>query len=131
LCLYLFSLKSILQKDIWRLPSVNTNLPISQRTRMSSPGTDIIQILTSSMIYYYWLGTEEEERLNHTVVLDLDDEVVERLYQYAFRRLFKTLEKSIIWTCVCIFKTVLSSGYIIILLSIEYILGSLIETCQG
>jgi len=30
-----------------------------------------------------------------------------------------------------IFKTVLSSGYILILLSIEYILASLIETCQG
>ena len=29
------------------------------------------------------------------------------------------------------FKTVLSSGYILILLSIEYILASLIETCQG
>jgi len=30
-----------------------------------------------------------------------------------------------------IFKTVLSSGYILILLSIENILASLIETCQG
>jgi len=30
-----------------------------------------------------------------------------------------------------IFKTVLSSGYILILLSIEYILASLIEMCQG
>ena len=29
------------------------------------------------------------------------------------------------------FKTVLSSGYILILLSIEYILASLIEMCQG
>jgi len=29
------------------------------------------------------------------------------------------------------FKTVLSSGYILILLSIENILASLIETCQG
>jgi len=29
------------------------------------------------------------------------------------------------------FKTVLSSGYISILLSIEYILASLIEMCQG
>ena len=28
-------------------------------------------------------------------------------------------------------KTVLSSGYILILLSIEYILASLIEMCQG
>jgi len=32
---------------------------------------------------------------------------------------------------VKIFKTVLSSGYILILLSIEYILASLIEMCQG
>ena len=31
----------------------------------------------------------------------------------------------------CLFKTVLSSGYILILLSIEYILASLIEMCQG
>jgi len=31
----------------------------------------------------------------------------------------------------CVFKTVLSSGYILILLSIEYILASLIEMCQG
>ena len=30
-----------------------------------------------------------------------------------------------------LFKTVLSSGYILILLSIEYILASLIEMCQG
>jgi len=30
-----------------------------------------------------------------------------------------------------IFKTVLSSGYILILLSIEYILASLFEMCQG
>ena len=30
-----------------------------------------------------------------------------------------------------VFKTVLSSGYILILLSIEYILASLIEMCQG
>jgi len=30
-----------------------------------------------------------------------------------------------------IFKTVLSSGYILILLSIEYILACLIEMCQG
>jgi len=30
-----------------------------------------------------------------------------------------------------IIKTVLSSGYILILLSIEYILASLIELCQG
>ena len=30
-----------------------------------------------------------------------------------------------------LFKTVLSSGYILILLSIENILASLIETCQG
>ena len=30
-----------------------------------------------------------------------------------------------------VFKTVLSSGYILILLSIENILASLIETCQG
>jgi len=30
-----------------------------------------------------------------------------------------------------VIKTVLSSGYILILLSIEYILASLIETCQG
>ena len=30
-----------------------------------------------------------------------------------------------------IFKTVLSSGYLLILLSIEYILASLFETCQG
>ena len=30
-----------------------------------------------------------------------------------------------------LFKTVLSSGYILILLSIKYILASLIETCQG
>ena len=29
------------------------------------------------------------------------------------------------------FKTVLRSGYILILLSIEYILASLIEMCQG
>jgi len=29
------------------------------------------------------------------------------------------------------FKTVLSNGYILILLSIEYILASLIEMCQG
>ena len=29
-----------------------------------------------------------------------------------------------------LFKTVLRSGYILILLSIEYILASLIETCQ-
>ena len=34
-------------------------------------------------------------------------------------------------TCSCIFKTVLSSGYILILFSIEYILASLIEMCQG
>jgi len=33
--------------------------------------------------------------------------------------------------CLDIFKTVLGSGYILILLSIEYILASLIETCQG
>ena len=33
------------------------------------------------------------------------------------------------WSTV--FKTVLSSGYILILLSIEYILASLIEMCQG
>ena len=32
---------------------------------------------------------------------------------------------------VTVFKTVLSSGYILILLSIENILASLIETCQG
>ena len=30
-----------------------------------------------------------------------------------------------------VFKTVLSSGYILILLSIEYILASLIKMCQG
>jgi len=30
-----------------------------------------------------------------------------------------------------VFKTVLSSGYILILLSIAYILASLIEMCQG
>ena len=34
-------------------------------------------------------------------------------------------------TCGRVFKTVLSSGYILILLSIENILASLIETCQG
>ena len=33
--------------------------------------------------------------------------------------------------CLMVFKTVLSSGYILILLSIEYILASLIEMCQG
>jgi len=33
---------------------------------------------------------------------------------------------------VCVFfKTVLGSGYILILLSIEYKLASLIEMCQG
>jgi len=31
----------------------------------------------------------------------------------------------------CLFKTVLSSGYILTLLSIENILASLIESCQG
>ena len=30
-----------------------------------------------------------------------------------------------------VFKTVLNSGYVLILLSIEYILASLIEMCQG
>ena len=35
------------------------------------------------------------------------------------------------WRNKQIFKTVLSSGYILILLSIEYILASLIEMCQG
>jgi len=30
-----------------------------------------------------------------------------------------------------LFKTILSSGYILILLSIEYILARLIEMCQG
>jgi len=30
-----------------------------------------------------------------------------------------------------LFKTVLSSGFILILLSIEYILACLIEMCQG
>ena len=32
---------------------------------------------------------------------------------------------------VYVVKTVLSSGYILILLSIEFILASLIEMCQG
>jgi len=36
-----------------------------------------------------------------------------------------------IYGCLRFFKTVLSSGYILILLSIEYILASFIEMCQG
>ena len=43
----------------------------------------------------------------------------------------KRLYQSISNTFATFFKTVLSSGYILILLSIEYILASLIEMCQG
>ena len=46
-----------------------------------------------------------------------------------FSRIFLVLGDHGVYMYVV--KTVLSSGYILILLSIEYILASLIEMCQG
>jgi len=64
---------------------------------------------------------------------DLFAELVRRgwreddLQKLAGRNLVRVFQQA---ELVCIFKTVLSSGYILILLSIENILASLIETCQ-
>ena len=50
----------------------------------------------------------------------------------SLRNWVKLITKLVIKQVVyAFFKTALSSGYILILLSIEYILASLIEMCQG
>ena len=54
------------------------------------------------------------------------------VFMYGFCHDALTLDLSTLITFyIILFKTVLSSGYILILLSIEYILACRIEMCQG